>query len=328
MLQTVNDVCINAACGGTLLLRVAYCPFCGARQVAQVPVLEQAAAPPLPRVPPPLPRVPPPVPVAAPVPAATPAPIPAPVPAAIAAPKPAFVPKPASPAPPAAPAKAPPAKSVARASVPPPRPPVRLRTWIAAAVVLIGIWFFNKPADPPASVAQQVEAATALALQCDLDGARSALAVLKSAKAPAAHIKRLQASITKSAAACDRQQQRAQAWPALQDSVKQALGAGKADLAATRLAVYVKRWGDDPDTVELDAKVKVAQASIRLDAADACLAKGDRICLETSLTAAERYKRPELAARTQALRTALSQLLERSLLDAVPVAVPVPAPAQ
>ncbi|MEG1052198.1 MAG: hypothetical protein RSF79_09140 [Janthinobacterium sp.] len=303
MLETVNDVCINAACGRPLSLRVAHCPFCGARQVAQVaqaPVLEKVPAPP------PLPRMPPPVPVAAPVPAPQPA-----VPAPASAPKPA---------PPAAPAsvKVPPTKPASKGSVPPPRPPVRLRTWIAAAVVLTGIWFFNKPADKPASVAEQVEAATALAAQCDLDGARSALAVLKSAKAPAAQIKRLQASITKSAATCEKQQQRAQAWTALQDSVKQALEAGEPALAATRLAAYVKRWGDDPDTVELDAKVKVAQASAQLDLADACLARGDRVCLESSLIAAERYKRPELAARTQALRTALSQLLERSLLDAVP----------
>ncbi|WP_230537267.1 hypothetical protein [Janthinobacterium sp. EB271-G4-3-2] len=289
----MNDVCINAACGQTLPLRVAHCPFCGARQVAQAPVLEKAVAPP--------------VPVAPPTPMPQPAPQPAPAPA----------PQPVAPAP-AAPAKAPPAKPASKGSVPPPRPPVRLRTWIAAAVVLTGIWFYNKPADKPASVAEQVEAATALAAQCDLDGARSALAVLKSAKAPAAHIKRLQASITKSAAACDKQQQRAQAWTALQDSVNQALDAGKPELAATRLAIYVKRWGDDPDTLELDAKVKVAQASAQLDLADACLAKGDRVCLENSLIAAERYKRPELAARTQALRTALSQLLERSLLDAPP----------
>ncbi|PHV38836.1 hypothetical protein CSQ95_11205 [Janthinobacterium sp. BJB304] len=292
----MNDVCINAACGRTLPLRVAHCPFCGARQVAQAPVLEKVVAPP-------------PVPVAPPV--FTPQAAPQPVPQPLSPPQPA-------PPPAAAPAKAPPAKPAGRGSVPPPRPPVRLRTWIAAAVVLTGIWFYNKPADKPASVAEQVEAATALAAQCDLDGARSALAVLKSAKAPASQIKRLQANISKSAATCDRQQQRAQAWTALQGSVQQALDAGKPELAATRLAAYVKRWGDDPDTLELDAKVKVAQASAQLDLADACLAKGDRICLENSLIAAERYKRPELAARTQALRAALSQLLERSLLDASP----------
>jgi hypothetical protein len=302
--EKVNEVCLNAACGRTLPLRVVHCPFCGARQVAQAPVLTKVATP-VPVAPP----VPPPTPVAPPI--STPQPAPQPAPQPVSAPQPA-------PPPAAAPAKAPPAKPAGRGSVPPPRPPVRLRTWIAAAVVLTGIWFYNKPADKPASVAEQVEAATALAAQCDLDGARSALAVLKSAKAPAAQIKRLQASITKSAAACDRQQQRAQAWTALQGSVQQALDAGKPELAATRLAAYVKRWGDDPDTLELDAKVKVAQASAQLDLADACLAKGDRVCLENSLIAAERYKRPELAARTQALRTALSQLLERSLLDASP----------
>ena len=305
MSEKVNEVCINAACGRTLPLRLAHCPFCGARQVAAVPVVEKVPAP----TPPPLPRMPPPVPVAPSVPAPQAAPQPAPAPQPV-------LPPAAAPA--AAPAKAPPAKPAIKGSVPPPRPPVRLRTWIAAAVVLTGIWFFNKPADKPASVAEQVEAATALAAQCDLDGARSALAVLKSARAPAAQIKRLQANITKSAAACERQQQRAQAWTALQDSVNQALDAGKPELAATRLAIYVKRWGDDPDTLELDAKVKVAQASAQLDLADACLAKSDRVCLENSLIAAERYKRPELAARMQALRTALSQLLERSLLDASP----------
>jgi len=305
--EKVNEVCLNAACGRTLLLRVAHCPFCGARQVAAAPVLEKVPAPPpLPRMPPPVPAVPP-VPVPPPIPVPVPQPAPAPVPPPV-----------------AAPAKAPPAKPAIKGSVPPPRPPVRLRTWIAAAVVLTGIWFFNKPADKPASVAEQVEAATALAAQCDLDGARSALAVLKSAKAPAAQIKRLQANITKSAAACERQQQRAQAWTALQDSVNQALDAGKPELAATRLAIYVKRWGADPATLELDAKVNVAQASAQLDLADACLAKSDRVCLENSLIAAERYKRPELAARTQALRAALSQLLERSLLDAAPT----PAPGQ
>lgn len=307
MLETVNDVCINAACGLTLPLRVAHCPFCGARQVAEAPVLEKVPAP---RMPPPVPVASPaPPPVSAQQPAAQPVPAPKPVPPPVAAPTAAAA---------AAPVKPAPVKPASKGSVPPPRPPVRLRTWIAAAVVLTGIWFFNKPADKPASVAEQVEAATALAAQCDLDGARSALAVLKSAKAPAAQLKRLQANITKSAAACERQQQREQAWTALQGSVNQALDAGKPDLAATRLAAHVKRWGDDPDTLELDAKVKVALASAQLDAADACLAKSDRVCLESSLIAAERYKRPELAARTQALRTALSQLLEHSLLDAAP----------
>ena len=267
-------------------------------------------------VPPPAPpRMPPPVPVAPPIPMPQPAPQPATAPA----------PKPVPPAP-AAPAKAPPAKFASKGSVPPPRPPVRLRTWIAAAVVLTGIWFYNKPADKPASVAEQVEAATALAAQCDLDGARSALAVLKSAKAPAAQLKRLQASITTAATTCEKKQRREQAWTTAQAAVRQALDAGKPDVAATRLAAHVKRWGEDADSLELDATVKVALASAQLDAADACLAKGDRVCLENSLIAAERYKRPELAARTQALRTALSQLLERSLLDAAPG--PGPGPGQ
>lgn len=305
-------MCINAACGRYLPLRLAHCPFCGTRQVAAPVVLEKvvpAAAVPPPlsaaaaaAAPPPVPRKPPPIPVPAVQPAAEPILAPAPQPA------------PAAPVP----SRAAPAKPASKGSVPPPRPPIRLRTWVAAGVVLAGIWFINKPADKPASVAQQVDAAMALAAQCDLDGARSGLAVLKSAKAPAAQLKRLQAGITSAASACEKKQRREQAWSAAQAAVNQALDGGKPDLAATRLAAHVKRWGDDPDTLELDAKVKVAQASVQLDAADACLAKGDRVCLENSLIAAERYKRPELVTRTQALRAALSQLLERSLLDAAP----------
>lgn len=314
MLETVNDVCLNTACGRYLPLRVAHCPFCGTRQVAQAvqAVVPPVPVPAMPPAPVPPPRMPPPTPV----PLAKPAPVPVPAPEP--APQPAVAPAPAAPTP----SKTPPATPASKGSVPPPRPPVRLRTWIAAAVALAGIWFINKPADKPASVAEQVDAAMALAAQCDLDGARSGLAVLKSAKAPAAQLKRLQAGITGAAAACEKTQRREQAWSAAQASVNQALDGGKPELAATRLAAHVKRWGDDPDTLELDAKVKVALASAQLDAADACLAKGDRVCLEKSLLAAERYKRPELAARTQALRTALSQLLEHSLLDTAPGPVP------
>ncbi|WP_300759198.1 hypothetical protein [Janthinobacterium sp.] len=297
MFEPVNERCIKAACGQALPLRVVYCPFCGMRQAALAePAPVQIIKPP-------------PVTVA-------PVPVPVPAPAPIAAQKPVPPPTPAPQA-----AKPPPAASKplkAARSVPPPRPPIRLRTWIVAALALLGIWLYNKPSDQPASVAQQVAAATALAAQCDLDGARSALATLKSAKAPAAQIKQLQSSINSSSAACDKKQRREQDGATALAAVNQAFDAGTWDVAATRLAAYVKRHGDDADTLELDAKIKVAQASGKLDAADACLARSDRVCLESNLIAAERYKRPELAARTQALRTSLSQLLEHSLLDAAP----------
>src|SRR5450830_48470 len=302
--EPVNERCIKAACGQVLPLRVVYCPFCGTRQAA-------LAEPKLTPAPVQISK-PPPVTVA-PIPAPAPIPVPKPVPP----PVPIPVPQPAAPAKPP-PAAAKPVK--AARSVPPPRPPIRLRTWIVAALALLGIWLFNKPSDKPASVAQQVEAAKALAVQCDLDGARSALATLKSAKAPAAQIKQLQSSINSSGAACDKKLRREQEGTTALAAVNQAFEAGTLDVAASRLAAYVKRHGDDADTLELDAKIKVAQASGKLDAADACLSKSDRVCLESNLIAAERYKRPELAARIQALRTSLSQLLEHSLLDAAPAA--------
>ena len=300
VLEPVNDRCINPACGKQLPLRVAYCPFCGTAQQAPAvpePVMAMPAPASAAAMPPPVPSQWRPVP-----PVVTP---PAPAPAAEAAPAPEkpLLEKPA------------PKKPAVARSVPPPRPPVRLRTWLLAAAALVGIWFVNKPDDKPASVAEQVQAATVLAQQCDLDGARSALALLKSAKAPAAQVKRLQASITSSAATCDKRQKRSQAWEQVVLASGQAFDAGKPEQAATRLAAYVKRWGEDADTMELDARIKVAQASRELDAADACLARRDHACVEKRLVAAERYKRPELAARVKALRGSLSQLLESALLD-------------
>lgn len=200
--------------------------------------------------------------------------------------------------------------------MPPPRPPVRLRTWLLAAAALAGIWFVNKPSDKPLDIAAQVQQAGVLTRQCDLDGARAVLAQLKAAGAPAAQLKRVQSGITGAATSCEKKQRREQAREQLTLDVAQALDAGKPALAANRLAAHVKRWGDDPDTLEMDARIKVALASAQLDAADACLARADHACAEKSLLAAERYKRPELAARTQALRAALSKLLERALLDA------------
>ena len=298
MLEPVNDRCIDAACGKELPLRVAYCPFCGTSQSAAMPEPVVAAAPAASAV------MPPPVPPQwRPMPPAAVTPAPAAEPVTAAAP---VAPQPARPAP---------AKPAVARSVPPPRAPVRLRTWLLAVAALVGIWFVNKPADKPASVAEQVQAATVLAQQCDLDGARSALAVLKSAKAPAAQVKRLQASITSAVATCDKREKRAQAWEQVVLASGQAFDAGKPEQAATRLAAYVKRWGEDADTIELDARIKVALASRELDKADACLARGDHGCMEKSLLAAERYQRPELAARTRGLRASLSQLLERALLD-------------
>lgn len=294
MLEPVNDRCINPACGKELPLRVAYCPFCATSQSAPAPEPVVTAAAVAPAVmPPPVPPQWRPMPAA---PVVAPPPLPEPEPA----------PQPATPAP---------RKTAVARSVPPPRAPVRLRTWLLAVAALAGIWFVNKPADKPASVAEQIQAATVLAQQCDLDGARSALAVLKSARAPAAQVKRLQTSITSAAATCDKRDKRAQAWEQVALAAGQSFDAGKPEQAATRLAAYVKRWGEDADTIELDARIKVALASRELDKADACLARRDHGCMEKSLLAAERYKRPELAARTKVLRASLSQLLERALLD-------------
>jgi hypothetical protein len=74
-------------------------------------------------------------------------------------------------------------------------------------------------------------------------------------------------------------------------------------------------------------KIDGARAAALLDQADACLARKDRVCLESRLLAAEKLQRPELAPRIAALREALSKLLEATVLEAPPAAAAGMPPA-
>ena len=106
---------------------------------------------------------------------------------------------------------------------------------------------------------------------------------------------------------------RARAWSDTNNEVERAVNAGAFAKAASRLSAFSRRWGDDAQTRALVNKLEQKQAEAWLDAADVCLAKGDRICAELRLTAAERSKRPELAQRIRTLRAELVRLTESQM---------------
>ncbi|MFM9434724.1 hypothetical protein ACFDR9_001785 [Janthinobacterium sp. CG_23.3] len=311
--------CVNSACGRGMPRPVAFCPYCGVRQAAAPSRPAPAAA----------------VPVAAPVPPPVPVPVlvPVPPPAAVAQ----AVPEPAAPPlkpkvdlgpkplhiPPLEPDNA-----TSRKPSPPPRQPIRMRTWLMALAALTAIWLFAKPGDTAKKNADRVDVAVALAAECKMVEARAELAALKSAKAAPAQLKRLQSAISETTPGCEKKRLRAAAWNDTRGAVETALDGGSPDKAASRLAAFTRRWDADADTRELSDKIELKKAERLLDEADACLAKSDRGCLENRLLAAERLKRPELLQRTQALRESLSRLLESSLLgtpSAAPAAAPPPA---
>ena len=293
--------CINGACGKAFPRRVNFCPYCGTSQVAGA----QPAAPP---------AVAPAPPVAPPVTAAAP-------PVAV----PPVAPPPA-PTPPVAPARPPQPAAAAGPAAPPLRKPVGLGTWIVVALMLVAIWFIVKPADPSARFKKRVDDAVALTEQCRIADARAELAALRSDKAGAAQLQRLQGAIAGTAPACERKQQRTKAWTETRKALEAALAAGTLDKASSRLATFTRKWNDDDDTREWRERIDSRRAEKLLDDANACLVRKDRACVQAKLEAAEKLKRPEATPRIEALREALSKLLESTLLEGRGSAAATPAP--
>lgn len=323
MVDEVNYRCVNTACARAFARQVPFCPFCGTSQSAAA---RPAPPQPAPAVAPAAPRSwpIPPADTTAPVEAPKPAPQPikpAPVPVEAPKPVPKAVPQPA-PTPAATPAavKPKPATDTGKPAKPakPPSKPVRLRTWIMAIAAIGLVWLFVKPGSVSEQLDGRVDAAVALSLECKTDQARAELASLKTDKASAAQLKRLQTALSDNAPACEKKRLRGKAWSEAHTAIDAALQANALDRAASRLATFVRRWGDDPDSLELGSKIDVRKAEKLLDEADACLARSDRGCLENRIIGAERYKRPELAGRIKTLRDGLSNLLTSTVLGQQP----------
>lgn len=317
--------CVNGACGKAFPRQVNFCPYCGTSQVAgqarPAPAAPAARAP----APPPLAADPP---VAA-----------APPPRESVRPQPTQPPRPAAPpvVPPAMPpAAAPPASRPGPTAAgptpaqPPLRKPVGKVTWALVALFLLAVWFLVKPGNPSKKFEGRVDEAVAMTKECRIADARAELAELRSSKASADQLARLQGAIASSVTGCERKQQRTRAWADTQKALETALASGAVEKASSRLATFTRKWSDDDETREWRGRIDARRAEKLLDEANACLARKDRACVQAKLEAAAKLKRPEAAPRIEALRESLSRLLESTLLEggaaAPPPAAPVASP--
>jgi len=200
-------------------------------------------------------------------------------------------------------------------AAPPLRKPIGLGTWIVVALALVALWFLVKPGDPSARFKKRVDDAVAMTEQCRIADARAELTSLRSDKADAAQVQRLQGAIAATAPACERKQGRTKAWTETRKALEAALAAGSLDKASTRLATFTRKWSDDDDTREWRERIDRLRAGKLLDDANACLTRKDRACVQAKLEAAEKLKRPEAKPRIEALREELSKLLESTLLE-------------
>jgi len=318
----VDYRCVNGACGKAFPRQVNFCPYCGTSQVAgQARPVRAPAAPPV-AAEPPVTVVPPPRENVRPQPTQPPRPA-MPPPAA-----PPVVPPVAPPA--APPAAAPPAQRPASAPAaptpaqPPLRKPVGKFTWALVAVFLLAVWFLVKPGNPSKKFDGRVDDAVALTKECRIADARAELAELRSSKASADQLARLQGAIASSVTACERKQQRTRAWADTQKALETALAGGAVDKASSRLTSFTRKWSEDDETREWRGRIDARRAEKLLDEANACLARKDRACVQAKLEAAAKLKRPEAEPRIEALRESLSRLLESTLLEGGTTAQPAP----
>ncbi len=315
--------CVNGACGKAFPRQVNFCPYCGTSQVAGARPAPSAPAA----------RAPAPPPVAAEPPVAV-----APPPRESVRPQPTQPPRPPAPppaAPPVVPPVVPPAAAPPRPAPtaagptpaqPPLRKPVGKVTWALVALFLLAVWFLVKPGNPSKKFDGRVDDAVALTKECRIADARAELAELRSSKASADQLARLQGAIASSATACERKQQRTRAWADTQKALETALASGAVDKASSRLTTFTRKWSEDDETREWRGRIDARRAEKLLDDANACLARKDRACVQAKLEAAAKLKRPEAAPRIEALRESLSRLLESTLLEGGAAAQPSAAP--
>lgn len=283
--------CINDRCGRSFPRQVAFCPYCGQRQqvVAEPPAVAASVVPAVEMSKPPSAALTPPA-------GDAPDPAPNPRPKLDVGRKPSPIPEPGAPV-----------RATASSMAP---KPIRKRTWLLVALALAAIWIVAKPRDPARELDKRVDAAIEMAGDCQLDEARAELAALRTRKAKPEQLKRLQKALAESAPGCERKRARGKAWSDTTTAVDGALRAAGVDKAASRLALFVRRWGEDAGTRALNERIERKKGERLLDEADACLSRSDRACADARLDAAERLKRPELDQRIAALRLSLARKSE------------------
>lgn len=195
------------------------------------------------------------------------------------------------------------------------RKPVSKSTWLLIALLVLAIWLVVKPENRAKQFESRVSDAIALTADCRISNARSELSALRNAKAMPEQLQRLQDAIDSAAPDCEKARQRAKAWNDLQPGINSAMKASKPELAASRLAGFTRKWGEDKETDAVFARIDTLRAEQLLDEANACLKQGNHNCAEAKLRQAEKMNRPEVAARLNALKDELSRFLESTLLQ-------------
>ncbi|KQV86693.1 hypothetical protein ASD15_29380 [Massilia sp. Root351] len=230
--------------------------------------------------------------------------------------------------PPAGTVHAPPTGGARPKAGPPMRQPIGIGTWVLVAMILAVIWYLAKPANKEERIAERVAQAEKLAAECKLDDARTELASLRTDKAPAAQIRRVNEAINSAILGCEKKRQRAKAWADLKPVLENAAQTGAVATADARLSAFTKKWGADDDTREWDKRLDGLKTERLLDEAEACHKKPDLACMEAKLLAAEKMQRAEFESRIRSLRDSLSKLLEATVLEQkAPPAASLPPPA-
>jgi hypothetical protein len=99
-----------------------------------------------------------------------------------------------------------PTPRVAAPAPPPQRQPVRLRYWLLALAALWLIWIYARPTTK--KIDARIERAIALTVDCRFNDAQSELIALRSTKATAEQLLRLQTAINEAVPACERKRKR------------------------------------------------------------------------------------------------------------------------
>ena len=293
--------CLNPVCARALPRQPNFCPYCGARQQAAVPLHKPGPSP-----------------VAVTTPTAASAPASAAMPAAapVSSPTPASGPaavapiSAAAPMPPAAAAPAVPPRPAPTRMPPFIAPPARRKPWwrwLLVLFIVLAVWNVIQKKDDP----QQAKLAALQTLldDCELEQARREMPGLKKLNADKA--REWQGKIEQARAGCDARRARERDWKATVNQVNKALAEANFDKPAYDKQVghlnwFNKQWKEDQPSRDLRQTLDARYALHLLDAAERCRGQANWTCVRQKLTAWERLKQPDDNARAAQLREQLA----------------------
>lgn len=156
---------------------------------------------------------------------------------------------------------------------------------------------------------EKANAAIAYSKKCQIQDAKNIVAKLESEEATADLVQQIKNAIDQATPVCEKKQQKADAWRETKAAIDSALKQDLAAKASSALTIYTERWGSDSATYQQKVAIELHQAQALVDMAETCLNRGDLVCTEQHLSAAERGKHPELKLRIINLRHQLQELV-------------------